>query len=114
MPTPLVKDGLLYVGNDNGRLTVCDAQAGEVMYRQRVGSGSRVYSASAVAAGGHLYYCSERGEVTVVKEGRTFQAAAPNEMREVIMASPALSGDRLVIRTISQVICIRPDGQAAP
>jgi outer membrane protein assembly factor BamB len=114
MPTPLVKDGLLYVGNDNGRLTVCDAQTGEVMYRQRVGSGSRVYSASAVAAGGHLYYCSERGEVTVVKEGRTFQAAAQNEMREVIMASPALSGDRLVIRTISQVICIRPDGPAAP
>lgn len=109
IPTPLVKDGLLYVGNDNGRLTVCDAVTGTPKYRQRVGSGSRVYSASAVAAGGHLYYCSERGQVTVVKEGGVYKQAAQNEMQEVIMATPALSDDRLLIRTVTQLICITPD-----
>lgn len=109
MPTPLVKDGLLYVGNDNGRLAVCDAATGTLRYRQRVGSGSRVYSASAVAAGGHLYYCSERGEVTVIKEGSSYHQVAQNDLQEIIMATPALSDDRLLIRTVSQLICIRPD-----
>ncbi len=107
MPTPLVLDGLLYVGNDNGRLAVCDAKNGDLKYRQRVGSGSRVYSASAVAGGDHLYYCSERGEVTVIRRGEVFEKVASNEMAEVIMATPAISGDRLLIRTVSQLICLK-------
>ena len=106
MPTPLAKDGLIYVCNDNGRLAVVDSASGELKYRQRVGSGSRVYSASAVAANGYLYFASERGEVTVIKEGATFEKVAQNEMNEVIMATPAISGDRLLIRTVSQLICV--------
>lgn len=111
MPTPLVKDGLIYICNDNGRLAVCDTFNGELQYRQRVGSGSRVYSASAVAANGHLYFASERGEVTVIKEGPKFEMVAQNEMNEVIMATPAISGDRLLIRTVRQLICVE---QTAP
>lgn len=107
MPTPLIKDGFLYSCNDNGRLSVRDAKTGELIYRQRVGTGSRTYSASAVAAGGHLYFASERGEITVIKEGREFEKAAGNEMDEVVMATPAISGDMLFIRTISQLVCLK-------
>ena len=106
MPTPLVKDELLYTCNDNGRLTVRDAITGGLVYRKRVGRGSGMYSASAVAAGGHIYFVCERGEVTVIKEGREFKKVATNDMRGIVMATPAISGDRLLIRTVRNLYCL--------
>ena len=44
MPTPLISGGLLYTCDDNGRLTVRAAKTGELIYRQRIGSGRRTYS----------------------------------------------------------------------
>lgn len=108
MPTPLVKDGLLYTCNDNGRLTVRVAETGEEVYRERIGVGSQTYSASAVAAGGHIYFASERGQVTVVRQGRQFEELANNEMDEIVMATPAISGDRLLIRTVRNLCCLAP------
>lgn len=109
MPTPLVKDELLYTCNDNGRLAVRDAMTGDLIYRQRVGTGSRTYSASAVAAGGHIYFVSEQGQVTVIEEGDVFNEVARNEMEEVVMATPAISGDRLLIRTVGNLYCLVPE-----
>lgn len=112
MPTPLVLDGLIYTCNDNGRLAVRQADSGKLVYRQRVGTGSRVYSASAVAADGKLYFCSERGEVTVVRQGRKFERVAKNEMQDIVMATPAIAGDRLLIRTVSELICIEAENRS--
>ena len=109
MPTPLVKDDLIYTCDDNGRLTVRDALTGALVYRQRVGSGSRTYSASAVAANGHIYFSSERGEVTVVTEGRKFEKAASNELGEAIMATPAISGNRLIVRGVQHLFSLKSD-----
>ena len=109
MPTPLVSKKLLYTCNDNGRLTVRNATSGDLVYRQRVGTGSRTYSASAVAAGGHVYFVSEQGQVTVIEEGQTFKPVASNEMGEVVMATPAISGDRLLVRTIRNLHCLSPE-----
>ena len=106
MPTPLVKDGLLYTCEDNGRLTVRDAVGGELIYRKRIGTGRQTYSASAVAAGGHLYFVSEQGTVSVIEQGRVFREVATGEMGEVVMATPAISGDRLLVRTLSQLFCV--------
>jgi outer membrane protein assembly factor BamB len=108
MPTPLIKNGLLYTCNDNGRLVVRDAVTGELIYRERIGTGSQTYSASAVAAGGHLYFVSERGQVTVIAEGREYREVASNEMDEIVMATPAISGDRLLIRTVRELYCLAP------
>ena len=80
-----------------------------MIYRRRVGTGTRTYSASAVAAGGHLYFCSESGQVSVVKEGRAFELVASNDMKDIVMATPAIAGDRLLIRTAQRLICIQAD-----
>lgn len=109
MPTPIIVDGLLYACNDDGRLAVRQLEDGKRVYRQRVGTGRRVYSASAVSAGGHLYFCSERGEVTVVRTGRDFDVVGRNEMGDVVMATPAISGDNLLIRTVQHLYCLRAD-----
>lgn len=106
MPTPLVTGGRLYMCNDNGRLDVRNALTGELLYRQRIGTASHTYSASAVAAGGHIYFVSEPGEVTVIEEGDNFQNVASLELGEVVMASPAISGDRLLIRSVRNLYCL--------
>ena len=106
MPTPLVKDELLYTCNDNGRLTVRDSLTGDLIYRQRIGTGSQTYSASPVTAGGHIYFVSEQGDVTVIEAGSTFRQIASNDMADIVMATPAVSGDRLLIRTVRNLYCL--------
>ena len=114
MPTPLVKDELLYTCNDNGRLSVRDSLTGDLIYRQRIGTGSQTYSASAVAAGRHIYFVSEQGDVTVIEAGSTFRYIASNDMEDVVMATPAISGDRLLIRTVRNLCCLRTSANTAP
>jgi hypothetical protein len=65
------------------------------------------FSASPVAAGGRLYLASEEGDVFVVKAGRTFELLATNPMGEVTMATPALSGNMILVRTTGHLVAIR-------
>ncbi|MEO2036986.1 MAG: PQQ-binding-like beta-propeller repeat protein [Planctomycetaceae bacterium] len=109
MPTPLVTGQRLYTCNDNGRLDVRDAITGVLIYRQRVGTGSQTYSASAVASGESIYFASERGQITVIKPGDVFQRVATNDMQDVVMATPAISGDRLLIRCVRNLYCLAPN-----
>ena len=109
IPTPLVKDDLLYTCNDSGRLTVRNALTGTLVYRARMNSGTDTFTASAVASGDHLYFSGESGEVHVVQTGREFKLIARNQMNDSIMATPAITKDRLLIRTARHLFCIRPD-----
>jgi hypothetical protein len=77
------------------------------IYQNRVSSGAAGFSASPVAAGGRLYLASEDGELFVVKAGRTFELLSTNPMGEPLMATPAISGGLLVVRTGTQLIGIR-------
>lgn len=106
MPTPIIVNGRLYTGNDNGRLTVRDCKTGEEVYKQRVGEDSGTYSASAVSAGGNLYFSSESGKITVVKAGDAYEQLAENEMGERVMATPALTGDTIIVRGVKHLFCI--------
>lgn len=104
--TPLVYDGILYALTDNGILSAYDPATGERIYQQRVAGGSG-FSASPVAAGGRLYLSSEDGDVSVVRAGRTYELLATNAMGEPLMATPAISGNTLYLRTLSALIAVR-------
>lgn len=99
MPTPLAMDGLLYVCQNNGVLAAYQTATGERVYQSRVTPKTSAHSASPVAGGGRLYFASEDGDVFVVKAGPTFELLASNPVGEVIMATPAIAGDRLFVRT---------------
>ncbi len=102
MPTPIVYRGLLYVLHNNGRLTAHRAGTGELVYRARVGTGAG-FTSSPVAADGRLYFTSEEGTTYVVRAGETFQVQETNELGEVVMSTPAISGGLLVIRGAKHV-----------
>ena len=106
MPTPIIVEDLLYNCNDRGVLTVRDLSNGEQVYKQRVSTGTNNFSASAVATKKHVYFSSENGTITIVKTGREYDLAATNKMEEQVLATPAIAGDRLLIRTVDQLVCI--------
>ncbi len=105
-PTPLVYDGLLYVVRDNGVLSTYDVKTGQRVYESRIAPGAGGFSASPVAADGKLYFTSEDGDVFVVRAGKTFELLGRNTMGEMCMATPAISGDLLLVRTRSTLYAI--------
>ena len=102
-PTPLVYDGLLYVVRDNGVLSAYEVKTGERIYQQRLAAEAGGFSASPVAADGRIYFTSEDGDIYVVRAGRTFELLGRNSMGQVCMATPAISGDLLIVRTRSML-----------
>jgi outer membrane protein assembly factor BamB len=65
-----------------------------------------VYAASPVAADGRLFVTSEDGDIFVVRAGRTNQEIAKNQMKEVIMSTPAISDGMMFIRTLGHVYAV--------
>jgi outer membrane protein assembly factor BamB len=99
------QDGVPYACGNNGVVTAHDGTTGERVYRARVGGGGS-FAASPVAADGRLCFANEDGDVIVARAGRTFQELATNEMREVIMATPAISDGVIIVRTRGHVVGI--------
>jgi outer membrane protein assembly factor BamB len=103
IPTPIIIGDLLYTCGNRGVLSVRDARTGEPVYQERVGG---QFSASAVATSDHVYFSSEDGVVSVVSTGTDYKLLATNDMQEPVFATPAIVGDRLLIRTTHHIYCI--------
>jgi outer membrane protein assembly factor BamB len=95
-PSPLLVGGLIFVVDDGGLASCLDANTGQEIWRERLGGN---YSASPLFAEGRLYFFSEEGKTTVVKAGRQFTKLAENKLAAGFMASPAVSGKALILRT---------------
>ncbi len=104
VPSPLIKDGLVYLCRENGNLVVIDAKSGEEIYEKRTVSDR--HRASPVFADGHIYLTSRKGIVNVVKAGREFELVSANDMGEEMSASPAVSGGRIYLRTFDALYAI--------
>jgi outer membrane protein assembly factor BamB len=102
IPTPIVYDGYLFTLNVNGVMSAYDPATGKRAFRGRVGSGG-AFSASPVGADGRLYVASEDGEIYVVTAAPGLSQIAKNDMKEVIMATPAISDGLIVVRTIGHL-----------
>jgi outer membrane protein assembly factor BamB len=102
-PTPIIYGDLFYTCADNGVLAAYDAKSGELVYQERLPSS---FSASPVAADGKLYLASQDGDVFVIKAGRKFELLATNSMGEALMATPAISGKALIIRSERSVYAV--------
>ena len=94
--SPVYYDGLIYMTGDVGVLTVSDAKTGARVYQERVGG---VYTASPVAGDGKVYLASEDGETIVLSAGSKPEVLARNTLGVRQLASPAVAGGRLFIRT---------------
>ena len=109
--TPLIYGEYLYVSGWYGVLGVYELKTGQRVYRQRLGTGLRVFSSSPVAAAGLIYVADEDGIVYVLKAGREFELLAENPLGEMSLATPAISEGVLFFRTRGHVMAIAEAGK---
>jgi len=102
-PSALVQDGRVYLVHDAGILIVLDARSGKEIYKARVGGGGQTFSASPVAAGDRILLLAEEGATFVLQAGNEYKEIARNDLGEMTLASPAIAGGALYIRTESKL-----------
>jgi outer membrane protein assembly factor BamB len=95
-PSLLWVDDLLYMVGDNGVASAVNPRSGEVVWSGRL---EGTYSASPIWVDGRIYAFNEDGKATVLQAGREFKILAENVLDEGFMASPAVAGAALFVRT---------------
>lgn len=100
--SPVVAGDYLYAVKNGGVMVCLDAKTGREQWLERLPAQGSYY-ASPVAADGRIYVISEDGDVTVVAAKPKFELLASNKMGERVMASPAVSGGAIYIRTDSNL-----------
>lgn len=97
MATPLLYRGVLYVVSTNGVLTAFEAKTGKQFYQKRIAPGA--YTSSPIASDGKIFIGDEEGNLRVVKAGEEFEILEKKDFGEVLMATPAISQNMMVVRT---------------
>jgi len=108
LQTPLVIGDLLWSCDANGILTCVHRATGEIQYSERLVKAGQSFTSSGVAAGGHLYFGNEAGEVTVVAATSKFTIVAQNRLEGLCLATPAVADGTLYFRTTAQLLAIGP------
>ena len=97
----LILDGkLLFMVSDLGVASCVDAATGTAHWTERLGGN---YAASPIFAGGRIYFFNEDGDIPVIEAGKKFKLLARNKLADGFMASPAISGNSLILRTKSNL-----------
>jgi outer membrane protein assembly factor BamB len=102
-PSPLVHQGRVYLVHDLGTMLVLSAETGKEIYRVRLGGPGHTFSASPVATTNRIYFSDEEGVTIVLEAGETYREVAQNDLGAMTLASPAVSGNTLFIRTDSKL-----------
>jgi outer membrane protein assembly factor BamB len=103
VPTPLYKDGLLFLWSDQGVVSAIEAQSGEPLWQNRVGGR---FFGSPVCIANRLYAMSDAGEAVVVAADREFKLLARNPIGEGSHSTPSVADGVLYLRTFSHLIAI--------
>jgi outer membrane protein assembly factor BamB len=95
--SPVIVGDQVYVLNSAGVLSCGDVKSGDVLWQQRLAG---KFWATPVVAGGRIYCINDAGKSFVVQAGAEKpEEPVTAELGEPVLASPAVSGDGLFIRT---------------
>jgi len=106
--SPVIVDDLLYMVNDDSTVTCLEVATGQLVWRERVGGN---FAASPIVADGRIYLPNQQGKTTVLKPGRTFAPIATNTLDIGCMASPAVDGKALYLRTKTHLYRLEAAGK---
>jgi len=111
--SPVYHDGHVYFAHENLGIAYCvNAKTGEIVYEERLQPEPGQIYASPVLAGKRLYYVSRGGRTVVLAATPKFEQLAHNAAldRSTHNATPAISGDRLLLRSDKFLYCIGKSG----
>lgn len=101
--TPIVKDGLLYVGDVGGTIHCLDAATGAHLWKHETHD---AIWGSLLMVGDRLYVGNDGGLMTVLRAGRRKELLAQIEMNAPIYTRPAVIGDALYLATANRLYLI--------
>jgi len=94
--SPLLVGDLLYMASNDGILSCVEPKTGEVVWKDRLGGS---IWASPIYAAGRVYFFNDSGTAYVGEGGRSWKKLAENTLDDGCMASPAVAGESLFVRT---------------
>jgi len=103
-PSPIIDGDLMFMIEDKGVASCINAKTADIVWQKRVGGGE--YRASPILAGGHVYFFSMAGRVTVIEAAKEYKVVAEGHFENGFQASPAVADDRLYLRTTKDIYCI--------
>lgn len=92
---------------EGGILTSVKASDGTVLKEGRIGAGVGPIYSSPIAIADRLYIANQQGKVIVLKASAEWTVLATNDLGEECFATPAVTGDRLFVRTSNALWCFR-------
>ncbi|CAN5516012.1 PQQ-binding-like beta-propeller repeat protein [soil metagenome] len=102
-PSILVLKDRVYMANDKGIANCLDVKTGKNLWKERFDS---EFSASPVSDGKNVYFCNQDGKTFVIAASDDYTVVATNKLDAGCMASPAVSGNELFLRTKTHLYCI--------
>jgi outer membrane protein assembly factor BamB/HEAT repeat protein len=101
--TPIVKDGLLYVGDLGGTVHCLDAATGAQLWKHE--TNDQIWG-SLLLASDRVYVGNAGGLMTVLRAGRRKELLAEIQMDAPIYTRPAVVGDALYLATANRLYLI--------
>ena len=106
-PSPLLYRGIYYTLHDRGFFTAHDAATGRIVYdRVRIETGA-TFTSSPWAYNGKIFALSEDGDTFVIAAGPEYELLGKNELGELALATPAIAGRTLLLRTAGHLYAVR-------
>jgi outer membrane protein assembly factor BamB len=103
LSSPILVGDELYWISDAGIACCADARTGMIHWHERLGGRCL---ASPIYAAGRLYFFNEDGKTTVLKAGKQFARLAANQLEGPLIATPAILGQSIFVRTDAHLFCI--------
>jgi outer membrane protein assembly factor BamB len=103
LSSPILVGDELYWISDAGIVCCADARTGKLHWHERLGGRCL---ASPIYAAGRLYFFNEGGKTTVLKAGKQFTRLAENQLEGPLVATPAVLGQAILLRTDAHLFCI--------
>lgn len=114
-PATLIYDGWLYVLYDRGMMSCFRPDTGEPSYERERIPGGKHFTASPWAYDGKVFGLNEDGVTFVLRAGSKFELLHTNQLADddMCMATPAIVGDRLLLRTSKRLYCVQKPAPAS-
>ncbi len=107
-PSPILVNGKLFMFNDKGIASCVRAKDGKILWQQRI---KTTFAASPIFDGEHIFAFSEKGQIYAFQPSGEYELIEETELGDGFKASPAVAGDRLILRSISKLYCLKGKSQ---
>jgi hypothetical protein len=107
VPSPTLYRDQVYLVRDKGEVECLDPHTGKSAWKATFPRKKAAFYSSPLVAGGKLYAAREDGTLYVADITGEFKLLAENDMGESIIASPVPAGDRLLIRGVKHLFCVK-------